>query len=220
MKSNTDRRNETISILKKEGVDYLETLPLLETSEDVALKDIDTVCKRAVACLVSTQVACDLNNGEDPGECAEFYEDLLKRFDVGDVIFEKESGMLTGTYSDQDVIDIVWTYEAYWSLVWALGLIDDISDASNICDCEKAIRLVSECETYADFRSKCNLRDIEEILDMLDLYYNYHWACEDRRIGGNVNIGPLNPEVVMERRRGLEWLVSEEEDWNEISLDT
>lgn len=220
MKSNTDRRNGVIAILEKEGVDYLKTLPLLETSDEVSLKDIDTICKRAVACLVSTQVACDLNNGEDPGQCSEFYEDLLKRFDVTDAILEKESGMLDGTYSNQDVIDIVWTYEAYWSLVWALGLIDDISDASNICDCEKAIRLVSECETYADFRAKCRLRDIEEILDMLDLYYNYHWVCEERRIGGNVRIGSLNSEVVMERRRGLEWLVSEETDWNEISLDT
>lgn len=34
------------------------------------------------------------------------------------------------------------------------------------------------------------------------------------------SIGALNPEVVVERRRGLEWLFSEEEDWNDISLDT
>ncbi|MCI8654866.1 MAG: DUF4272 domain-containing protein [Clostridia bacterium] len=34
------------------------------------------------------------------------------------------------------------------------------------------------------------------------------------------NIGNLNPEVVLERRRGLEWLISKEYDWNNISLDT
>lgn len=220
MKSNTDRRNEVTAILEKEGIDYLKSLPLLETSDMVALKDIDAICKRAIACLLSTQVACDLQNGEDAGETAEFFQGLLEKFGVQDMLLDKEKRLLTGGYSEQDVIDVSWTYEAYWSLVWALGMIEDISDATEICDCQRAISLVSECETYEDFRAKCKPRDIEEILDMLDLYYNYHWVCEDSRIGGNVRTGELDSGVVMERRRGLEWLICDEEDWNEISLDT
>ena len=55
---------------------------------------------------------------------------------------------------------------------------------------------------------------------MLDLYYRYHWACVEKRIKPDTIIGSLDGEVVWERRRGLEWLVSDMEDWNKISLDT
>lgn len=66
----------------------------------------------------------------------------------------------------------------------------------------------------------CKLRSVEEILDMLDLYYRYHWACVEKRVRPETNIGKLNPEVVMERRKGLEWLINEINEWDEISLDT
>ncbi len=47
--------------------------------------------------------------------------------------------------------------------------------------------------------------------------------------GGRVNVkrtkqgtpvGDISEEVVMERRRGLEWLIGGEDDWSDISLDT
>ena len=63
------------------------------------------------------------------------------------------------------------------------------------------------------------MRGIEEILDMLDLFYRYHWTTEDARLNLK-KLPKINGEVVAERRRGLEWLVSQEEDWNDISLDT
>ena len=89
-----------------------------------------------------------------------------------------------------------------------------------MCDCNEAISFVKESENFEDFKSKTRIRNIEEILDMLDLYYRYHWACEEKRINPETNIGVLNPDVVLERRKGLEWLISSVYDWNEISLDT
>lgn len=86
--------------------------------------------------------------------------------------------------------------------------------------CEKAIKLTNKRKTRKKFRAKCRLRDLDEILDMLDLHYRYHWACVEQQLHPDTNIGNLNPEVVAERRRGLEWLISEETDWDEISLDT
>lgn len=59
-----------------------------------------------------------------------------------------------------------------------------------------------------------------EILDMIDLYYNYHWACVDHRINPQTKCGELNEEVVMERRRALEWLICKDKNWDRISLDT
>lgn len=219
VKSGEERRTQSNNRIKAMGIACFEQLPMLETADEVSLKSLDDICKRAIACLLSTQVGCDIEN-DDYEESKELMPQFLEKFGVSDCLNAKEKRLFDGSYSMQDAIDVVWTYEAYWSLVWALGLIGDISDASDICDCQKAIRLVGDCDSFEDFKKQCKMRDTEEILDMLDLYYRYDWACTDKRINPDVPIGNLNPEIVTERRRGLEWLISEEDDWFEISMDT
>ena len=218
-KSSEVRKEQTEKRLKEMGIAYNRYLPLIESSEDVVLKGLDDICKRAIACLISIQVGLDIGQS-DYEESKEFFADILSKYGVESCLNEKEKRLFNGNCSKQDAIDVVWTYEAYWSLVWALGLIDDISNAVEICDCQKAISLVSECGSLEEFKKQCHVRDIEEILDMLDLYYRYDWACTEKRFNPQTSIGGLNPEVVVERRKGLEWLISEENDWFDISLDT
>ncbi len=214
-----ERKNNSMAKIKSMGIACNEWLPMLEESSQVTVKSLDEICKRAIACLLSTQVACDTQS-ENYDESVSMFSKLLDSYTVRDSLITAEKRLFDGTYSEQDAVNVVWTYEAYWSLVWALGLIDDISDAGNICDCEKAVRLVGDCENFEKFRNGCKLRDTDEILDMLDLYYRYDWAVTEKRIKPDTPIGNLNPEVVMERRRGLEWLISDEDDWFEISMDT
>ena len=218
--SNIERRNNSNKKIKHLGIACLETLPVIEDSTQVSLKDIDTICKRAIACLISTQLAIDISENNDYDSSKTFFLNMLKQYGVQDNLIEKEKRIFNGKYSKQDVIDVVWSYEAYWSLVWTLGLVENIDYPNQICDCEKAIMLVSTCKTYDDFKCKCKIRDIEEILDMLDLYYRYDWAVTEKRINPDTLIADLNPDVVVERRKGLEWLIANEEDWDEISLDT
>ena len=218
--SNIERRNNSNKKIKQLGIACLETLPVIEDSSQARLKDIDTICKRAIACLISTQLAIDISENNDYDSSKTFFLNMLKQYGVQDNLIEKEKRIFNGQYSKQDVIDVVWSYEAYWSLVWALGLVDNIDHPNQICDCEKAIMLVSTCKTYEEFKSQCKIRDIEEILDMLDLYYRYNWAITEKSIREETEVGKLDPDVVIERRRGLEWLISEEKDWNNISLDT
>ena len=213
------RRAISNAKIKKQKIACYESLPCIESSNEVKLKILDEICKRAMASFLVIQLACDINNGQYV-ESVEIISNLLKKFNVFDCLNKKEKKILDGTYETQDAIDIDWEYETYWSLIWALGLVDDISDASNICDCDYAINLFNESNSYEDFKSKCKLRDVNEILDMLDLYYRYHWACTEKRLKPEISIGNLNPSVVVERRRGLEWIVSESQDWYDISLDT
>lgn len=215
-----ERRRKNNAFIKKMGIACFEDLPVCESSSDVRLKDLDAICKRAVACLLSIQLACDIGQNEEYDKSRKTFFNLLKEFHVENELLEKEKRLFDKTYTNQDVMDIGWSYETYWALVWALGLIDDIKLPDTICDCKKAVTLVGDCKNYEEFKNNCKLRNIEDILDMLDLYYRYHWVCEEKRINPDTNIGKLNPEVVVERRRGLEWLVSGENDWNEISLDT
>lgn len=216
------RRIKNNTFIKNMGIACYENLPMIESSSEVVLKDLDTICKRAIACLLSTQVACDIQAKQNYEHSKEIFSKLLKEYGVEDYLLESEKKIFNNMYNEQDVINVMWTYECYWALIWALGLIndDEIKIPNDVCNCEKAVALVSSCKSFEEFKNKTKIRNIEEILDMLDLYYRYHWACVEKRINPNTNIGFLDSGVVLERRKGLEWLISNVYDWNSISLDT
>lgn len=217
-----NRRQKNNQILTQNGISINENLSCYEN--DVQIKSIDEVCKRAIACLITIQVACDINNGQDIK--SEEYKDsfafvglLYKKYNVEGCLNSKEKRIIEGTYSKQDPIDMDWAYEAYWALCWCLSLVDDIKNGGEMCDCDKAISFVMDSNSYEDFKNKCKLRDIDEILDMKDLYYRYNWAINNKKVDPNTSIGNLNPSNVIERRRALEWITSETDDWYAIQLN-
>lgn len=212
------RREISNSILYKQNIVCLEELQTIKSSNLVKLKSLDEICKKALASFFIIQLVCDIQNGKCE-DSVEKFSKLLKKFNVLDYLNIKEKKILEGTYDKQDLIDIDWEYETYWTLIWALNFVEDISDASDICDCNYAIKIVEECNSYEDFKNKCKLRDVNEILDMVDLYYRYYWACKEKIVNPETSIGRLNSDVVVERRRGLEWIISDTKDWYNISLD-
>ena len=216
------RRSETLARLKAQGIAVNEHLPMVENSDMVKLKSFEEITAKAAATLLVIQLACDIGNGEYEASMEIIPKVLNERFGVGEYLNAKERRLLDGTYEMQDAVDVAWEYETYWSLVWALGLIDDeeLTDVSGICDCDKAIHLLIDCKGLNEFRARCKLRDIEDVLDMLDYFYCLHWAVVEKRLKPSTPIGGTNAEAVPDRRRGLEWLVSAENDWIEISLDT
>ena len=216
------RRSKSNDYIKELGIACYDNLPVIESSSNAKLKDLDTICKRAIASLLSIQVACDIEQNNNYEESKTVMSKLLKVFNVESELLKSEKKLFNNNYTEKDIKNVIWTYECYWSLIWALGLIDtnEMIMPNDICDCQKAITIVGDCKNYEDFKRKTKLRNIEEILDMLDLYYRYHWACVEKKLKPETNIGTLDPEVVWERRRGLEWLISNIDDWNEISLDT
>lgn len=177
--------------------------------------------------MISIQLASSIRNGEDYGNSLVMIRQMMNEWNLSiDDILPKERVLIlnkftqkdnTAEISKRDVIDIVWTYETYYSLIWSLDLIGDreFADASNICNTVRAISIAGMINDIAS-----GLRNTEKILDMTDLFYCYHWACVEKQIRPETSIGKLNWEVVTERRRGLEWLISDEKDWNHISLDT
>ena len=207
-----ERKERSEKIISAKGIGINPKLPLTEPASQVKLRSPDDICRRAVAALLSTQVG---------DEDVNYFVGLMDFFGVRDCLNAKERRLVDGSYVQQDIIDVVWEYESYWALVWALGLVEDITDAENICDCPQAVRFVSQCGSFEEFKSKCTLRSADEIMDMLDLYYRYHWAAvQHEKIDRKCPIGGLNADAVVERRRGLEWLVCDTDDWNRISLDT
>lgn len=219
-----ERRKRSHDIIKKMGIVCCEDLWLTAPSSEVQIKSKDEICKRAVACLISVQLACSIAQGDAYDTARNMALEALMRYDAAENLLPKEKKLF---YDDQivkqDVIDIVWEYETYWALIWALKLISDkeMNPPVKTCNCERAIAILfSTSKDYSFFKDISKLRGTEAILNMVDLYYRYHWACVEKRRNPEVNIGKLQPEVVLERRRGLEWLICEEKDWFAISLDT
>ncbi len=221
VKSGEERKAKTNKKLQAMGITVNPYLPVIETSQEVTVKSPEEIGRRAITSLCMIQIACDILDNDSPSQSTEFFLKILRRFGLEPCKEHTEYRVLfSDLKSEENLTALVWTYESYWALAWALGLVNDISDASACCKPEAAIQLVSECQNFEEFMKRCHPRSIEDILDMLDLYYRYHWACVDHEMRPQTQIGRLSHDIVMERRRGLEWLISEEDDWFEISLDT
>jgi len=222
----TERRAKSIEILKEKGVPYFEQLPLLESEESIKQRSAEEIAKRALACFAAIQVACDIAGGNDVSEAWDVFGEFLDDFGIKDELTEKEKAFFNREKIPEmnAAVNMSWKYEAYWSLLWALGIVDEFAYPDDTCDCDFAINAVWSCDAFSDFMEKVKLRSISEILDQTDLFYRYHWACVDARINGREAPASLNPGVVFERRWGLEWLIgkgTEENDyWDDVTLHT
>lgn len=220
MKTPLQRKNESIQKLKQNLIPYIDHLPVIESVEEVQVRSAEDIAKRAIACLWVIQVACDLNNDQYDDETHEFVLDVLAKMQVLDALTEKEQAILKRDVSEQDVVNMVWKYEAYWVLLWALGIADELHYPDNIIDCDFAVQAVTSCETFDAFMSKVKLREIEEILDQADLIYRYDWACVDARLKQQQAPAQLNSSIVVERHGALNWLIQLDSDWDHPDVST
>lgn len=220
MKTAEQRKAESITKLKQHNIPYIDWLPPIESADDAIYKTKETIAKRAIACLISIQAACDRNNDSYTPQSAEWCLDLIQQFELGQVLTPNEVQILNNKGDEQDVINMIWKYEAYWSLLWALGLVSTLDFPNDTIDCDYAISVVAECETFEDFMQSANLRDVETVLDEADLIYRYHWACVNARINQQEMPNTMIESVVSERRAGLDWLIRPDADWDNPDLST
>ncbi|MDN4069677.1 DUF4272 domain-containing protein [Paenibacillus vini] len=217
-----ERKQRSIEYLKEHGVPYLETLPELPPLEELAVKSREQIARRAVALLIVIQYACDVNQDEDLGESKAFVKNMLDKFGVTEELTEFERDLLEQSEPDrQDAINLVWQYEAYWGLLWGLGLLEELDFPDETCDCDYAINVVSSCDSFDEFLNKTSIRRPEDMLDEADKIYRLHWACVNARIKGEEAPAGLIESVVLERRRALFWMIGHrDEAWNDISMNT
>ncbi len=216
------RKQKSISYLQDKGIPYIEGLPQLPPLTSIQLRSREEITKRAVALLIVIQYACDVAQEGDLKTSKEFVMELLNQFDVVESLTMQERNFLNSEEPDEkEAIQIAWQYEAQWVLLWSIGLVNTLKFPKEICDCHYAIKLVSDCSSFNEFYQKTKLRNAEEILDEADLIYRLHWACVHDRINAREATAGMHESIVIERRRGLFWLINyKNEDWDYISMDT
>ena len=202
-KTAQERKDISIEILKSQGVPYIDHLPLRYETSEITPREKDEVIARAICSYAAIMCACSIR---DEGKLADEGKRgaqgfLDNRYGCIDKLTRMERRVVQGEASRDEAVNMGWKYESLWALMWAMGLVEELSFPSEICDCAFVIDTFSS----GDFSARVKLRGTDEILQALDLIYRYHWACVNARVHGSDCAG-LDEEVVMERRGGLEWL--------------
>ena len=215
-----ERKNRSIAILVSQGVPYIEHLPLRYETEEVTPRDKKEVIDRVACSFSSIMCALSITKNKYTEEDRVYMtQDFLSaKYHALELLTPMEQQVIAGTISEAGAINAVWKYEAVWALLWALGIVEELSLPSEICDCDLVMDTMGEFEGLDDFMAHTTLRPIEEILQALDLHYRYHWTTVNARIYGS-DLAGLDEDIVMERRAGLEWLCCKGEE-NDNLTDT
>ncbi len=123
---------------------------------------------------------------------------------------------------EQTIVRVSWEIECCYALAWVLGIISTEEMENYVVDVNygSLFDFIKSFNNFSEIKAACTMRSYSEIMSMLDLYYNYHWVCVENRINPQAKSGNLNEEVIMERRRAIEWLITRDRTWDDISLDT
>lgn len=201
-----ERKNKSIEILVSQGVPYIEHLPLRYETEEVTPRDKKEVIERAVCSFATIMSTFSIAKGEYTEERKAYMQDFFGgKHKTFNLLTPKEEKVITAQANEDEIMQAIYKYEAIWVLLWALGIVEELSFPNETCDSDLVMdaMLKFRSEGLDDFMEYTTLRPIEEILQALDLHYRYHWAAVNARVNGSDPAG-IDEDIVMERRAGLE----------------
>ena len=147
----------------------------------------------------------------------------LKENQLYGKITAHESQLLETEYSDlpqQSQTDVYWFVEAIWALAWVGGLHSNLSLNTPVEDSlASLLPSVEQMEPAEEFVRGFTLRDESEVFETLDYFYRAHWFARNSQIVGSKS-DRVDLDIIMERRKALEWVCDSSLDWDEIPLDT
>lgn len=213
-----DRKMNSIYLLTRQDIPYIMDLPPLKSSYETRVKDFDEVAKRAIVLSIVCNFATDIINSDKKRhlkESKKFFNGLLDTYGVR-LYMTHEEKELFKKMDKNLAIQISWQFEGLLILLWALGIVEEIPFPDVLVEPDELTSYISTCNNYKDFASKCLFRDVNDILDLADLTYRYDWYCVDCEAKGLE--ATINPEVVVERHRALNWLISDD-SWDKVEIN-
>lgn len=146
---------------------------------------------------------------------------IINRYNLKDHFTKNETEFMSNSApSAFEKTQLLWRYEAYWVLLWALGYVEELDYPDTICDVPFAVSTLAQ-KTAKEFFDDAILRSHSDILDQADLIYRYNWAVKNNWIQGLTPPADLDASVVQERHYALNWLIGYSgNDWDDISTET
>jgi hypothetical protein len=201
-------RERSLLLAGQAGYPVNTRLPLLD--DGPAPRPIEETIRRFLA--LYAVIACAY--GLDRRQAVRW----LEREGVASYVTPAERRFLDGqSGADGTIRDQV---EALWALAWAMSLVP-VLDFSQPCGDDFIVMLpdLKRNERSARLRRRAKPRAAGELLQALDTAYCLHWALRQAELEGRRPPGRVEPYMIVERRRALEWLFSDEE-WDEVLLNT
>lgn len=206
------RKEKSEAFLAANGIKTNDSLPCVPSSESVELRTLKEVIDRAYSLLIIAV----------KGEGIE-QEHLINTIRAKKIesFSPKENQILQAeSLNDQARAYATWRYESLYTILWALGKMDELKYPSEICDVQTIVSRIFQ-PSREEFEGSVKLRSNSEILNELDKTYRMNWACVDARIKGQQVGGNINPSVVYERHYSLNWLTNyQNQDWDNVQTNT
>jgi hypothetical protein len=109
------RKQRSIATLAREGVPFIDHLPVIEDEASASVRPAEEVAIRAM-CLFVVAAKGTVRN-------ANLTADLVARFAVDQHFTPRERAFVGGqASSDQEHVNFSWRYESLNALLWALKL--------------------------------------------------------------------------------------------------
>lgn len=209
-----DRKVQIEAFLAQKHITINSNLPCTPSVSEVKMRSKQEIIDRAYGLLVVSA------KGEG-----------IEQVHIDKVVLEKRINSLSPyekhifeaqELTDQDRINSSWRYEALNVLLWALGVVPDLTYPSDMCDVGGIVGKMLE-PTREAFEGTIKLKSTEDVLSELDKTYRMHWACVDARLKGKPNSGNLHAGVIYERHYALNWLTQFQNpdcDWDDIETPT
>ena len=198
--------------LRSLGIEVIEHLPHLDNPK---FREPKEVARRTMVLTALFQLHLEAPR--------EIIEKWLQENELMNYLSKKELEYLEREYSElpeQAQIDIYWFVEAIWTFAWVGGLHNNLTLNTGVEDSlASLIPNIAKNEPAERFVSEFKLRNQVEIFEMLDKFYRAHWFARNNNLTGKQS-NKVDIDIIMERRKALEYTVYKEFNWDEISLDT
>jgi Domain of unknown function (DUF4272) len=209
----TARKVRSMTQLQTEGVPVLDSLPVIETVATSTRRTDEDVIQRTIAFAI---VAVKGETGDH-----DLGLKLIGQFGAAGYFSPDEQAFMDDPDPEEATrIAMSCRYEGVHVMLWALGIYPELGRPDTIMD----VPLMAE--TLRDLgpdglRAKAKLRDQADLLDAADLIYRYDWASVQARLVEDSTPAGLDPGVVVERHKTLNWLIGYmDQAWDDVSTDT
>lgn len=198
--------------LRSQGIDVIAHLPFLDKPE---FRDSEEVAKRMMVLLALFQLHLRAP--------VALINDWIEFNGLEKSITEAEKKYLQLDYQnllEQDQIDIYWFIEAIWAFAWIGGLHNNLTFNSGVEDSlASMLPNIENGESAESFIAGYQLRSEFELFNMLDKFYRTHWFARNNQLTGKTS-DKVNLDLIVERRKALEFVCYSQIAWDDISLDT
>jgi len=206
-------KRDSEAIIRRAGGEICDWLPFLD--RDAKPRDLEAVVRRALILNAMLQI-----HFKAP---VAVIKDWITRNGLVDDLSDSEREILDKEDDDlteQERINLYWYIEGLWTLVWAGQLVAELPFDEGVGNILASLcPALQRNEDGSKLSKKMRLRPRDELFRMLDLHYRLHWWTRNSHLTGK-DTGAVRLDIIMERRKALEWVMDPACDWDDVEMST